>query len=70
LEVRGVVTDQLLTVAEVAAALGVKRSTIYGWVDAGLIPHFKLGALLRFRQRDLEAWLEQNHRGPRLEATG
>ena len=47
-----------MTVEEVAEFLHVKKSTIYAFVHQGVLPHFKVGRLTRFRKSDLEAWLE------------
>jgi excisionase family DNA binding protein len=51
----------LLNVREVSEWLQVKRSTIYLWTEQGMIPHLKLGRLLRFDPDEIEAWL-QAHR--------
>jgi excisionase family DNA binding protein len=47
----------LRNVKEVSEWLQVKRSTIYLWAEQGMIPHLKLGRLLRFDPDDIEAWL-------------
>jgi excisionase family DNA binding protein len=49
--------DKLLTIDELAEVLTVKKSTIYQWVHLGLIPHIKVGRLLRFREEDIQKWL-------------
>lgn len=51
----------LLNVREVSEWLQVKRSTIYLWAEQGMIPHLKLGRLLRFDADEIKAWL-QAHR--------
>ncbi len=49
----------LLSVAELAAYLGVPQATIYWWRSRGEgPPGFRLGKHLRFRPFDIEAWLE------------
>jgi excisionase family DNA binding protein len=64
------VTERLLTARELADLLGLSASTVLDWHEAGRIPSFKLGAgpggPVRFRLRDVEAWLEACRRGPRL----
>ncbi len=52
---------QYLNIAALAERLLVKRSTLYAWAEQGMIPHVKLGRLLRFDPDDIDAWL-QNHR--------
>ncbi len=49
--------EKLLTIDELAEVLSVKKSTIYQWVHLGLIPHIKVGRLLRFREEDIQKWL-------------
>lgn len=51
----------LLNVREVSEWLQVKRSTIYLWAEQSMIPHMKLGRLLRFDPDEIKAWL-QAHR--------
>jgi excisionase family DNA binding protein len=51
--------DSLLTVAQIAAYLQVKPSTIYQWTHEGYIPHVKLGNLVRFRVSSVDRWLEK-----------
>ena len=48
----------LMTIEEVAEFLSVKKSTIYAFVHQGVLPHFKVGRLTRFRQSDIDGWLE------------
>lgn len=50
--------NRLMTPEEVAKMLGVKPSTIYQWKHQGYIPHVKLGRLLRFRESDINQWIE------------
>lgn len=56
--------ERLLKITEVSEILQVSPKTIYNWVHYGYIPYFKVfhasgsGGLIRFRQSDLEQWLE------------
>jgi excisionase family DNA binding protein len=50
---------KLLTPHEIADFLGVKLSTIYSWTHTGFIPHIKLGSLLRFREKDVQDWVDR-----------
>ncbi len=56
--------DKLLTIDELAEVLSLKKSTIYQWVHLGLVPHMKVGRLLRFRERDIEKWLSSKQVEP------
>jgi excisionase family DNA binding protein len=59
-----VVTDRLLTAREVAELLGVSASTVLDWFEARRLPGFKLnGHAVRFRESELEAWLDQQRVG-------
>jgi len=62
--------ERLLTIDELAKALTVKKSTIYQWVHLGLIPHIKVGRLLRFKEENIEKWLisRQVEPSPRFRA--
>ena len=60
----------LLTVPEVAEQLGVSVHTVYSWVAQRRVPFLKVGRLLRFDGRTIEAWLrEQCEREVRVEET-
>lgn len=48
---------KLLTISEVAAYLNIKRKTIYAKVEAGEIPHYRIGRLVRFSLAEIDAWL-------------
>ena len=66
---------RLLTVGEVADWLQLKPRTIYQWVHEGYIPVIKLGALVRFDQASVTAWLKRREapgragRRPEFEVT-
>lgn len=48
----------LLTVQELAQLLHIKAATLYAWAAQGKIPCLKLHGLLRFRQDEIDQWLE------------
>ena len=66
----------LLTVKEVSQWLQVKPSTLYVWAEHGMIPHLKLGRLVRFDHDEIEMWLQAHRRddtpepAPRLPRSG
>ncbi len=51
--------DRFLTADDLAAWLQVKPRTIYQWVHEGYIPVIKLGALVRFDQASVTAWVRK-----------
>ena len=59
----GAVGLDLLTVADVCALFKVTKDWVYDEVEAGRLPHVKLGRKqLRFRRRELESYLAQHLR--------
>lgn len=41
-----------------ARELGVSVNTLYAWVNQRKIPYVKVGRLLKFDRKDIEAWIE------------
>lgn len=48
---------ELLTVTEAARLLRIGRNTAYSLVARGVIPHVRLGHLIRVPRASLEGWL-------------
>jgi excisionase family DNA binding protein len=57
------VTDEILTVSEVAGLLKVAEKTVYTMAQQGELPAFKVRGQWRFRRTDLEAWIDAKTRG-------
>ncbi|MGB6942471.1 MAG: helix-turn-helix domain-containing protein [Bryobacteraceae bacterium] len=57
--------DQLLTIADVAAWLGVSKAWVYDHVTRRepRIPCVRFGEMTRFRRSDIEQFIEQHGRG-------
>jgi len=53
-------TEELMTVDQVAALLGMSEKAIYNRVSRRAIPYIKLGGSLRFRRSDIERWIKEN----------
>lgn len=53
------VTDETLTVQEVADYLKVSRTTVWRWCHQGLLPAFKIGRGWRVSRGVLEKIIEQ-----------
>ncbi|MEE9374831.1 MAG: helix-turn-helix domain-containing protein [Rhizobiaceae bacterium] len=51
-------TTDIMTIKEIAAYLKLKEKTAYRLAAEGKIPGFKVGGSWRFRQSDIEAWIE------------
>jgi excisionase family DNA binding protein len=57
-------TERLLTARELADNFGVSIETILRWTRRGELPAIKLpGGAIRFRESDLEAWLNEHEIG-------
>lgn len=52
-------TDEILTLPDVAQLLKVAEKTIYTMAQKGLMPGFKVGGQWRFKREDLDQWIEQ-----------
>jgi excisionase family DNA binding protein len=56
--------ENLVTVEELAGALGIAPKTVRNWVALRQIPFLRIGGKTRFRRRSIEAWLEQKEFNP------
>jgi excisionase family DNA binding protein len=51
--------DRLLSVPDVAELLGVSRAQVYRFIERNGLPALRLSnRVQRFRERDIEQWLE------------
>jgi excisionase family DNA binding protein len=50
--------NNLLTMDEAAKYLGISKLTLYGWVSARKLGYVKMGRLVKFRQAQLDAWID------------
>ncbi len=50
--------DRWLSVDDVAKYLGIKRFTVYKWVQRLDLPARKIGRLLKFRKSEIDDWVE------------
>ncbi|MBW2321135.1 MAG: helix-turn-helix domain-containing protein [Deltaproteobacteria bacterium] len=55
--------DRWLSVDEIAEYLGVKRDTIYKWVNRRKMPAHKVGRLLKFRKEEVDSWIKEGRAG-------
>jgi len=51
-------TDEILTLKEVAEYLKLAEKTAYRLAAEGKLPGFKVGGSWRFKQQDIAAWIE------------
>ncbi len=52
-------TEQILTLKELAAYLKLTEKTAYRLAAEKKLPGFKVGGSWRFKSSDLEAWIER-----------
>ena len=48
----------LLTVDELAEYLGLKKQTIYNWLNQRKISGIKIGKVWRFEKKEIDNWLK------------
>jgi excisionase family DNA binding protein len=51
--------EKLMTVEELAGALGFAPQTIRNWVAQRQMPYLRIGGKTRFRWKSIESWLER-----------
>ena len=49
--------NRWLSTDEIAEHLGVKRDTIYKWIERHHLPAHKVGRLWKFRKQEIDAWI-------------
>lgn len=54
--------ERLLSVDDVAAFFGVKRDTVYKLIGRNKLPALKVGRLWKFREPEVNAWLDKQSR--------
>ena len=54
-------SEQIMTVKDVADYLKINERTVYRMAAAGSIPGFKVGASWRFKLTEIEEWIKEQH---------
>jgi len=49
--------DRWLSVDEIAAYLGIKRDTVYKWIERKSMPAHKVGILWKFKKEEIDEWV-------------
>jgi excisionase family DNA binding protein len=52
-----ITSDRWLSVDEIAGYLGIKRDTVYKWIERKNMPAHKLGSLWKFRKEEIDDWV-------------
>lgn len=66
------ITDQWFDLTELCQYIPDKpsKATVYGWVNAGVIPVHKGGKKLRFLKSEIDNWMKQGRRKTLSEIAG
>lgn len=62
-EMNNVTTDRWLSVEEIAGYLGIKRDTVYKWIERKNMPAHKVGSLWKFKRDEIDAWVRTGEAG-------
>jgi excisionase family DNA binding protein len=49
--------ERWLSLEEIAAYLGIKRDTVYKWINRKNMPAHKVGSLWKFRRDEVDEWV-------------
>lgn len=50
--------DRWLSVDEIATHLGVRRDTVYRWIDRYAMPAHRMSRLWKFKKDEVDAWVK------------
>lgn len=62
--------DRWLSVDEIAVHLGVKRDTVYKWIERKSLPAHKVGRLWKFRRHEVNEWVTSGRGRSHPQAAG
>ena len=51
-------TNTFLSINDLSKYLGIKPKTLYSWVTKVILPHYRIGGLIRFKKKDIDQWVE------------
>lgn len=54
-------SEQIMTVKDVASYLKLNERTVYRMATAAKIPAFKVGISWRFKKEEIDTWITQQH---------
>ena len=62
--------DRWLSVEEIAAHLGIKRETVYLWIESKQLPAHKMGRLWKFQKAEVDEWVRSGGAAPSKKKRG
>jgi excisionase family DNA binding protein len=60
--------DRWLSVEEIASHLGIKRETVYLWIETKKMPAHKAGRLWKFQKTEVDEWVRAGGAAPSSQA--
>ena len=63
-------SDEVLTIKQVAALLKLAEKTVYAMANAGELPAFKIRGQWRIKRVELDQWIDERPRGGGEERDG
>ena len=58
-----VTNERWLSLDEIANYLGIKRDTVYKWIDRRKMPAHKVGSLWKFKRDEVDDWVRSGEAG-------
>jgi excisionase family DNA binding protein len=55
--------ERWLSLEEIAAHHGIKRDTVYKWIDRRNMPAHKVGSLWKFKRVEIDEWVRSGDAG-------
>ena len=52
--------DRYLSVTEICTYLGIKRDTVYKWIDKKGFPAHRAGKFWKFKISEVDEWVKSN----------
>jgi excisionase family DNA binding protein len=49
---------EFLSIKDLSEYLGIKPKTLYSWVSKGVLPHYRMQGVIRFKRKDIDKWIE------------
>ena len=54
---KSVLEERWLSLEEIAIYLGIKRDTVYKWINRKKMPAHKVGSLWKFKRDEIDDWI-------------
>jgi excisionase family DNA binding protein len=56
-QLKSVTDERWLSLEEIATYLGIKRDTVYKWINRKRMPAHKVGSLWKFKRDEIDEWV-------------